>query len=394
MHKSLLACLTVLSVVAPSVTVTSARAQNLQTGQVTVSGKELMRDGKPWIPHGFFQIAFAVPPAAFGKPVHNKPANPAFEIAYNHYSSAEYADMRRAGADSVRMNVAQNGADHDNHLYFNQQWFDTVVSAVKAARAADLSVILSLQNEVQTGSAGSPLPDGETRVVWKKFARLFGQDRGVLFELYNEPNLHPGSSPDAAPSRDDWAQWADAMNDTLKVVRDEGAVNVIVADGLVSAQQLSGAPELKDPHHQVVYASHPYASGKTPAIGEYNQTRDAWEQKFGKFSENHPVIVTEWGVGYFCNQNTPRSVALFLSYLQQHKVGLEAVAWDWGPYNFASAVQGFPKTSLSSLQTPTGANACAAPTYSPGRGTGPETAFGPGKAIACWYQSGKTDCEE
>jgi hypothetical protein len=37
----------------------------------------------------------------------------------------------------------------------------------------------------------------------------------------------------------------------------------------------------------------------------------------------------------------PQAVLNFLGYLQQHNVGLEAVAWDWGPYNFASAVPNF-----------------------------------------------------
>ena len=38
-----------------------AKAQDYHDrGLVTVSDKQLMRDGKPSTPHGFFQIAFAV----------------------------------------------------------------------------------------------------------------------------------------------------------------------------------------------------------------------------------------------------------------------------------------------------------------------------------------------
>jgi endoglucanase len=357
-------------------------------GQVSVSGAKLLRDGKPWIPHGYFQIAFAVPPAAFGITVNGKAPNPAFQIAYTSYSPSEYADMRRAGADSVRMNIAQDGADCENKYYFDQQWLDTVISAIQAARAAGLSVIISVQNEAQTGSPGSPLPNDATRRVWRTLAPLFGKDRGVLFELYNEPNLHPGSSPDAVPSSADWEQWASAMNETISVVRDLGAVNVMVADGLVSAQQLSGAPQLNDPLHQVAYASHPYPSGATAAIGAYNQTRAAWNEKFGNFARTAPVIVTEWGIGYYCDTNSAQAAVDFLGYLQQHHVGLEAVAWDWGPYNFASAVQGFPSDTFSSLLTPTGPNACSATNHAPGRGNGPGKAFGPGKAIESWYLSG------
>lgn len=359
------------------------------SGQVKIVGRQLQRDGAPWIPHGFFQIAFAVPPRAFGMSFKGKPPNPAFENAFTHYSPAEYADMRRAGADSVRMNVAQDGANPGNRRFFDPQWFSTVVSAVHAARAAGLSVIISIQNEAQTGSPGSPLPTIATQIVWRRLTPIFGKDRGVLFELYNEPNLHPGSSPDQAPSSEDWEMWANAMNETIAVVRSLGAENVIVADGLVSAQQLSGAPDLKDPLHQVAYASHPYPSGKTEEIGQRNQTEQTWDEKFGKFAQSHPVIVTEWGPGYFCNNKTPQATVHFLRYLQQHKVGLEVVAWDWGPYNFASAVQGFPDNTFSSLLTPAGEGACSASNdYKPGAGSGPATAFGPGKVIEHWYRTG------
>lgn len=385
------ACLACLCAVITAPLASTMRGQSAALpGQVTVSGKQLLRDGSAWIPHGFFQIAFAVPPAAFGITLPGgKASNPAFQIAYTYYSPSEYADMRRAGADSVRMNIAQDGSDPENKYYFDAQWFATVISAVKAARAAGLSVILSVQNEAQTGSGGGALPGNATRRVWRELAPIFGQDRGILFELYNEPNLHPGASPNQAPSAEDWEQWADAMNETLTLVRALGAVNVIVADGLVSAQQLSGAPKLNDALNQVAYASHPYPSGKTEAIGAYNQTKRAWDQKFGDFAKTEPVIVTEWGAGYFCNSDMPQATVDFLGYLQQHNVGLEVVAWDWGPYKFASAVQNFPDPEFSSLLTPTSPNACSAVNgFTPGVGHGPSTNFGPGKVIESWYLTG------
>lgn len=388
-HQVTLACFCA-AVLASSASNLSAQNAEL-TGQVTVAGNQLMRDGKPWLPHGYFQIAFAVPPAAFGITLPGgKPSNPAFQIAYTNYSPTEYADMRRFGADSVRINIAEDGADPDNSYYFDRQWLKKVVGAIQSARAAGLSVIISIQDEEQTGSKKSKLPNAATQRVWRELAPIFGHDRGVLFELYNEPNLHPKSSPDQVPSAADWELWAKAMNETLTLVRAVGAVNVVVADGLVDAQQLSGAPQLNDPLNQVAYASHPYPSGSTEAIGDYNQTENAWNQKFGDLAETEPVIVTEWGTGYFCDSKTPQAVVNFLTYLQKHNVGLEAVAWDWGLYTFASAVQGFPNSVLSSLLTPTGSAACSAATgFTPGMGKGSKTAFGPGKVIESWYLSGK-----
>ena len=349
------------------------------TGEITVAGKQLLRDGLPWIPHGFFQIAFAVPPAAQGKTFAGKPPNPAFQDAYLNYSPAEYTAMRQAGADSVRMNVAQDGADPENAQYFDRQWLETVIGAVRAARATGLTVILSIQNETQTGSGGAPLPNDATLRVWRELAPLFGQDRGVLFELYNEPGMPQATQP----TPEQWQAWQSAMNRVVTLVRAVGASNVLVADGLALAQQLSGAPALNDPLSQVAYASHPYphnAAGQEPA---------SWDEKFGNFAETAPVIVTEWGTGYYCDSRTPQAVVGFLDYLQQHHVGLEAVAWDWAPYNFASALQGFPRQVYSSLLNATGPDACTTENGNkPGNAQGPKGAFGPGKVIEDWYLTG------
>ena len=173
------------------------------------------------------------------------------------------------------------------------------------------------------------------------------------------------------------------MEKTLTVVRNLGAINVVLADGLQSAQQLSGAPELDDPLGLVAYASHPYPTN------EFDEGSQAWNTKFGDFAAGKPVIITEWGVGYYCDSKTPQSVVNFLEYLQEHRVGLEAVAWDWGPYDFASAIQNFPDNQFSSLLTPATPASCSAAThFNPGQGDGPATSYGPGRTIRSWYLTG------
>ena len=49
----------------------------------------------------------------------------------------------------MRMNVAQDGANRGNPRFFDPQWFSTVISAVRAARTAGLTVILSIQNAMR-----------------------------------------------------------------------------------------------------------------------------------------------------------------------------------------------------------------------------------------------------
>ena len=52
------------------------------SGLVSVSGANLVRDGQPWIPHGFNQIAFVLPP---GVPA----TKPLFRVAADREVRAE-----------------------------------------------------------------------------------------------------------------------------------------------------------------------------------------------------------------------------------------------------------------------------------------------------------------
>ena len=70
-------------------------------GDVAVRGNRLLRDGHPWIPHGFYQIAFEAPPD-----VHNN--KPFWAVASRNYSPQEYVEMRQAGADSVRIQACRS----------------------------------------------------------------------------------------------------------------------------------------------------------------------------------------------------------------------------------------------------------------------------------------------
>jgi len=366
-------CASVLTLYACPVLAESAD----RSDSVTVEGRQLLRGGRPWIPHGFFQVAFAVPPTYTDQKAF-------YRQAYEGYSPSEYDTMKAEGADSVRMQLAQDGADPSNDKFFDASWLQQAIDAVHAARAAGLIVILSIQDEKQTGvRKEAPLPDEATRRVWTELAPIFGKDRGVLFELYNEPNDLPASDThpdtDLPPTQEQWELWAHAMNETIKTVRDLGARNVVVADGLVHAQQLTGAPDLIDPLHQVVYAAHPYVNGPQ-RYADFNQTAAAWEEKFGRFSRTHPVIISEWAIGYFCDTKTPESVVNFLRYLQNHQIGLEAGLWDFEPAGFNNLTHGFPDDLHFSTFLNVEGKTCTLNDAPPD--------YGPGKTVESWYLTG------
>jgi hypothetical protein len=337
-----------LALLAPN----TMRSQAPARGEVMVRGRELLRDGRPWIPHGYYQIAFEVAPGNLGRADH-----PFWGTAYNNYSPDEYRDMRAAGADSVRIQIAQVAADPKSHL-FDRAFLDKALGAVRFARQAGLTVMVAVQDETHVpGEKAIDLPDDGTRRVWREIAPQFGQDRGVMYELLNEPQL--------PPSPQNWKRWAEAMMATIRVVRESGATNVVIADGLGVGQVIDGAPLLADP--QVAYSSHPYA------LHPEGQTRQVWDGKFGNFSRRAPVIITEWLSGaYYCDANTPKSTVEFLQYLQNHGIGLEVGLWDWAPGGFGSVRWDFPKGKFSHF---TGLK-CRQPGY------------GLGQTIRAWYTTG------
>lgn len=150
------------------------------TGRVSVSGNHLVRDGAIWKPHGLVTIAYVAPPAA---------QQGVFLAAYQHATPEQLLAIKACGADTIRLQVSQPGLDPESSLFQNT-FLDSVTGEVVAARAAGLNVILSPQDELQSGKK-SPvaLPDSATMRVWKELAPLLNADTSILYEILNEPKL-------------------------------------------------------------------------------------------------------------------------------------------------------------------------------------------------------------
>ena len=299
------------------------------------------------------------------------PKEPWWNNAYINYTPQEFAEMKIAGADSVRLQVSQPGMDPANlEGLYSQEYSGQAIAAVKAARAAGLTVILSVQDEKQSGETGSGrLPDGTTRQVWTVLAQAFGLDKGVLFERYNEPQLPANIT--------NYGLWATAMNMTINTVRANGSQNVVVVDALDGGETLTGAPTLTDPMNEVLYASHPYVFAGTDAESQFSSA--VWDAKFGNFAATHPVLISEWGEGYFHTAATTAATLQFFNYLQSKNIGLEAGIWDWIDDKFATVRVNYPTaTALSTYLNPDGSVITTTAT----------AGWGPGKTIVSWYTTG------
>jgi endoglucanase len=279
-------------------------------GKITISGTRLMKDGAAWTPKALQLNAFVAAPSV---------AAGVFLAAYQHYSAAELLALQGWGADTVRFQIGQPEMDPQSSVY-STAFVTQVQGAVAQARADGLNVILSLQDQAQTGeTAPASLPNASTTRAWGTLVTMANNDQGILFELFNEPTLPANST--------NWSAWQAAHQALINSIRGLGAKEVILVEGLAAGATVQGAPALSDPLNSVGYAVHPFffSTYRTPADFDAN---------FGNFVANNVVMVTEWstleGGGYpeYCGTTTPTDAQTFLKYLQGKSIGVTGFAFD------------------------------------------------------------------
>jgi endoglucanase len=196
-----------------------------------------------------------------------------------------------------------------------------IVQYLAQLRAAGLVAILDLHWSAPGSSKAlgqQAMPDrSHSKAFWASVARTFRSDSNVAFELYNEPHdvtwacWHSGC---AMPGG--WRSVG--MQTLISTVRQTGATQPIVVDGLDWANNLSGwsTHPLVDPLHQLVAALHVYSWNACV-------TTSCWDGIFTHIASSVPIITTEVGErdcsGSFITQ--------YLNWAGPH--GVSALAWTW-----------------------------------------------------------------
>ena len=336
-----------------------------------------MRNGVVWVPHGLNSVAFVPSPSV---------RTGAFGAAYNNFSAAELAAMKSWGADTIRFQVSQAALDIDDPTtpsLYSPDFLNQVIAGVTAARAIGLNVIVSVQDESGSGeTTPAPLPNSGTGNAWSVLAPAFKNDNGVMFEILNEPE------PDHTTAN--WALWATAMNNMVTIIRNAGATNVLIADGLNYAEQLDQAPVLADPLKQVAYGSHPYAhSAFDQTVSGNGMPYVGWDAKFGNVSISSvaPVIVTEWSLEndiaapapknafQYCGSDSNQAALNLLSYLQDKGIGLLAFSYDL-PNQPLLPRTGRVMLDLNGTPSTLSNSTCS------------DANFGVGNIVQTWYRTG------
>jgi hypothetical protein len=224
---------------------------------------------------------------------------------------------------------------------------------VGALRAAGLYVIVDLHWAAPGRVLATqqwPMADAShAPAFWHSVARAFKDDRGVLFDLFNEPFISS------------WGCWRDgcvtAFKDTagqtvsyrtagmqrlVNAVRSAGAQNVIMLGGLGWSSDESQwlAFEPRDPAHQLAVSFHTYNfSGCNSA--------SCWDATIAPLADRVPVITGEFGE----NDCAASYADSYMAWADAH--GVSYLGWTWNATSSGWTCSGGPSLIETWSGTPT-----------------------------------------
>lgn len=280
-------------------------------GEVAIEGNRFYRDGAPWVAEGVTLVGLVAPEGRVGR---NRPN---FAAARAAFGPGTLEAIRDYGADTIRYQVSQAGLDPKSTIH-DPAYRDEVLAAIRAAREAGFTVIVSMQWQGPSGKKDPVgVPSDTTRRAWRAILPAIAEDRGILLEVFNEPAIR-GDGPA------DWKRWTATTQPLVDMLRRTGSQNVLLVGGVLFAHSFEGAPELADPRGQLGYAIHPFLYRK-------NLTEASWDARFGSFAATHPVMATAFnahGGSNYCGPDLAARTAALLEYLRARRIGLVVWAFD------------------------------------------------------------------
>ena len=290
---------------------------------MSVSGNQLLRDGEPFRPRGFNMIGVLTPAWC---------SNGMGVTARNHFGSAELGTaINQWHATTVRFQVSQRGLG-DSSLTSSQiaAYLQEIENDVALARSLGLVVILSMQDQSIGCGPAHPLPSAQTVAAWKELAPAFANSPYVMFEMFNEPQNDVTNA--------DWQQWRNGGSSPLtnlgdaavgfqtlaNDIRGVGANNVLIADGARYAEHLDNISSylLTDTAsgNGIAYAIHPYY---------FSPGATYWQNSWAFLAPTRAIVATEWNYqADKCGTTSETLAPTFLSFLEQHGIGMTAHAFD------------------------------------------------------------------
>lgn len=245
-----------------------------------------------------------------------------------NYSGAEYMCIQARGifdspsdeslvdaiaswkANIVRIGVNPHcwlGVTDTDPRYAGKSYRDAITTLVDRFRARGIYVVIEVHwSSSIAGKATQqqPMLDREYGLpFWKSAAQTFASDRGVVFDLFNEPFLTVANTNHAF-SDDVWECWrlgctvagigesfvAAGMQPLVSEVRATGAKNVILLGGLDYANDFRGMLTHlpTDPEKALVASAHVYPAPRCHDVA-------CWNAELAPIAAKMPFLTGELG---------------------------------------------------------------------------------------------------
>jgi len=246
--------------------------------------------------------------------------DPHSRVGYDRSTIKDYETIKKDWrANTVRLSV------HPGVFKRDRDGIKKIMEdEVKAARDQGLYVIIDWHVIGMPNGWFKPCPYGEdhyysydsnfntAKEFWEMIAVKYRGDRGVLFELWNEP---------ADPETNEWKNLKPYMERLYDIIRSQGADNIIIVPGVWWAYDLRGIKDSPVKGDNIAYSWHNY---------EANSRYLSWTKVFNDLNKVYPIILTEWGYetdptsNYYVKSDYPGKIKQFII-----DKGLHFTAWCW-----------------------------------------------------------------
>ncbi len=245
--------------------------------------------------------------------------------------------IKNWNANAIRVSLNEHcwlGKTYINAAYRGQNYINAIADYVNRATALGMYVIVdnhwSAPNN-QQAIEQAPMPDRDNaNAFWQSVADTFKSNNKVIFDLFNEPYPDNESTSIAA-----WTCWRDGgicsgvpfvaagMQEMLNAVRGTGAKNLVIANGVNWANDVSRWLEYKpnDPENNLAVGWHNYQDGLSCTA------QTCWNQYVDPLGQQYPIITNE--IGQFDCKND--KVETLMNWLDAR--GHSYLAWGWVPSN-------------------------------------------------------------
>ena len=254
-----------------------------------------------------------------------------------HFANADFDNISAWGVNTVRIPLSQ--ANLLGRRCNPDAYVRMIDDVVAKANAHGMYAILDLHWSDVRGRAAcdspcktgqQPMPDVDSILFWEKIAARYAGNRGIMFNLYNEPHdvswscwRNGGCTALSSPETGQQVTYqVVGMQQLYDTVRKYAPENLILIGGLDWAYDLSGVGAgYAISGTNIVYDTHVYT--------QWHYTVEDWNQHFGYLTPSYPVSATEFGSIDCSSDITEKLLDYFDAPMGRTENRISWTIWSW-----------------------------------------------------------------